>query len=309
MRRFLWSHTRVGGTPLEYTGTGVELFVGFLVVFVGLLLPIGVLFRLDEILGLDVVTQGLINLLLFAIIGFLSGIAIFRARRYRLSRTRWRGIRGSMTGSSVAFGWFYFWSIPSIGVAFGWLYPWRNVRLWERLVDHTQIGDKTMSFGGSTAGLYGRFVVLWLVAIAVVGQFQWTVTQLSGIESGATSTQAAGEGVLWLLLLLLIGLPIYAWYKAKEIRHLVKDTRFLGVRFTFEPSAGQLLRLVIPNTLLTVLSIGLLSPIAQWRYMRFVCRHLRNLDPINWYLIAQSSAAAPTSGEGLADAFDAGGAF
>ncbi|MBM3502426.1 MAG: DUF898 domain-containing protein [Alphaproteobacteria bacterium] len=103
VRRFLWSHTRVGGTPLEYTGTGVELFVGFLVVFVGLLLPIGVLFRLDEILGLDVVTQGLINLLLFAIIGFLSGIAIFRARRYRLSRTRWRGIRGSMTGSSVAF--------------------------------------------------------------------------------------------------------------------------------------------------------------------------------------------------------------
>src|SRR5436190_23866345 len=29
-RRFIWRHMEVGGSPLEYTGTGGELFVGYL---------------------------------------------------------------------------------------------------------------------------------------------------------------------------------------------------------------------------------------------------------------------------------------
>ena len=39
MRRFLWAGTEVEGEPLEYTGTAVELLIGFLMAL-GILVPI-----------------------------------------------------------------------------------------------------------------------------------------------------------------------------------------------------------------------------------------------------------------------------
>ena len=41
VRRLLWAHIRFDGQPLEYTGNGLEIFVGFLKVVLLILLPIG----------------------------------------------------------------------------------------------------------------------------------------------------------------------------------------------------------------------------------------------------------------------------
>lgn len=40
VRKRLWSFTRLNGEPLEYTGTGKELFLGFLIVFFAFVLPL-----------------------------------------------------------------------------------------------------------------------------------------------------------------------------------------------------------------------------------------------------------------------------
>src|SRR5262245_27829204 len=45
-RRYLWAHTRILGSELEWTGTGTELLFGFLLalpIFVPLLLAAGIL--------------------------------------------------------------------------------------------------------------------------------------------------------------------------------------------------------------------------------------------------------------------------
>lgn len=99
VRKRLWSFTRIDGEPLEYTGTGKELFLGFLIVFAAFILPlmaagiaVALLFRsYSAALPLY---QGAVYLLIFLLIGN----AMYRAQRYRLSRTRWRGIRGALTG-------------------------------------------------------------------------------------------------------------------------------------------------------------------------------------------------------------------
>src|ERR1700682_6412040 len=41
-RRFLWANTEIGGDSLEYTGTAMELFLGFLMA-IALLVPVYVL--------------------------------------------------------------------------------------------------------------------------------------------------------------------------------------------------------------------------------------------------------------------------
>src|SRR5215469_3511359 len=43
MRRFLWASTEVAGETLEYTGTGLELLLGFLIA-IAILIPVYALF-------------------------------------------------------------------------------------------------------------------------------------------------------------------------------------------------------------------------------------------------------------------------
>jgi uncharacterized membrane protein YjgN (DUF898 family) len=86
-RRYLWSKTRFIDDQLEWTGTGGELFIGFIVAFFLLGIPLFVL---------QLIAQGLIfqdQKLIAGIVGFvvyilllcLAGFAVFRGLRYRHS--------------------------------------------------------------------------------------------------------------------------------------------------------------------------------------------------------------------------------
>ena len=49
--------------------------------------------------------------MLYLLFFLVVGNAMYRAQRYRLSRTEWRGIRGGLVGSPGAYGWTYFWTL------------------------------------------------------------------------------------------------------------------------------------------------------------------------------------------------------
>jgi uncharacterized membrane protein YjgN (DUF898 family) len=87
-RRFLWSNTEMLGDPLEYTGTARELLIGFLI-------AVAILIPFYAFIFLLALTQGFIGQLAgvigFALATVLGHYAVYRARRYRLSRTVFRG--------------------------------------------------------------------------------------------------------------------------------------------------------------------------------------------------------------------------
>src|SRR6059036_4136891 len=102
VRRFMLSQTAFEGDRFAYHGTGKELLLGFVkaVLFVGL--PITALSAVARLSGdktIYVATQAFTSLLVFLFIP----IAMIGARRYRLSRTSWRGIRFSFRGQVWAF--------------------------------------------------------------------------------------------------------------------------------------------------------------------------------------------------------------
>ena len=100
VRRFLWSNTEIAGETLEYTGTAVELLLGFLVA-IALLIPVYAGFFLA---ALDLGVLGkLSGVIAFAALGVLGQYAIYRARRYRLTRTIYRGLRFHQKGSAWSF--------------------------------------------------------------------------------------------------------------------------------------------------------------------------------------------------------------
>ena len=100
IRRHLWSNTVIDGDAAEYTGRGRELLIGFLIAM-AILMPIYLGYFL---IGIEAERwQALASFPLIAAFYVFGQFAIYRARRYRLTRTVWRGVRFWMTGS----GWAY----------------------------------------------------------------------------------------------------------------------------------------------------------------------------------------------------------
>ena len=151
IRRHLWSNTSIDGDAAEYTGRGKELLIGFLFAL-AILVPIYLAYFL---IGIEFERwQGFASTPLFISFYAFGQFAIFRARRYRLTRTVWRGVRFWMTGS----GWLYalqsiLWGVLVIAT-FGITYPWREAALERYKIRHTHYGDLQGRFEGTGWSLF-----------------------------------------------------------------------------------------------------------------------------------------------------------
>ena len=138
VRRYLWANTEIAGETLEYTGTPLELLLGFLVA-VAILIPVYAGFFLAALdLGIFGKLSGVIA---FAALGVLGQYAVYRARRYRLTRTIYRGLRFHQSGSA----WRYalrasLWWIAT-GITFGLAYPFQLASLERYKMRNTFYGD------------------------------------------------------------------------------------------------------------------------------------------------------------------------
>lgn len=162
LRRFFWSRTLVDGSPGEYTGTGKELFLGFLVAL-ALLVPVYLGLFLVSLLvpPLAPLSAPLSFLVLFA----LGQYALYRGRRYRAMRTLWRGIRLGQDGSGLAYaaralGWWLV-VILSLGLAF----PFMRASLERYRIRHTLVGTERMDSTARGRSILGPWLLLYAVAL------------------------------------------------------------------------------------------------------------------------------------------------
>jgi uncharacterized membrane protein YjgN (DUF898 family) len=168
MRRFMWANTTVDGESLEYTGTPTEILLGFLAA-IGILVPIYALIFVGT-LELGLVSQ-FSSLLGFGVLAAFGQFAVYRARRYRLTRTVLRGVRFHQTGSAAGYAlravtW---WLLNTLTL--GLSYPWAAANLERYKMRHTFYGDVAGQFVGREGVLLLRGIPIWaaIVAPAVAG--------------------------------------------------------------------------------------------------------------------------------------------
>src|SRR5277367_2264875 len=160
IRRHLWSNTHLEGDAAEYTGRGKELLIGFLFAL-AILVPIYLAYFL---IGVEVERfKAFASFPLFLFFYLFGQFAIYRARRYRLTRTVWRGVRFWMDGS----GWAYaaraaLWALLTI-LTLGLILPWREAALERYKMRHCHYGDLQGSFKGRGSELFKRGWKLWVV--------------------------------------------------------------------------------------------------------------------------------------------------
>ena len=113
IRKYIWSATSDGQDSFEYTGTGLEKFLGFLAAIVVLAIYLGIVQLGLSYLGLSLIGEATtaageiaqvaaFYIALFAVAPLML-FARYRARRYKAARTRWRGIRFGMENGAWGF--------------------------------------------------------------------------------------------------------------------------------------------------------------------------------------------------------------
>jgi len=316
VRKHIWSCIHVNGEPLEYTGEGMELFKGFLVVFGLIILPFIVLTAALHLAYGDnspaaSAVSGIFGLFIYSMIGF----AIYKARRYQLTRTQWRGIRGDLAGSAMTYSLLYFGNMMAKGMSLGWATPVMNTVLQEHITNDMRFGDAAFKFRGPAGPLYPTYALCWflflvvlIISVMVIGGM------LAGMDAAMSGTRSEkdfamlGVGIVVVLLAFLaymvIWPAIWSIYWAKQIRTFAEYTRFDGAQFKLNATAGSLIGLTVINFLILVFTLGTFWPFIQQRNFRFIADRLKLEGAIDVDRIRQSMLAMPKRGEGLADAFD-----
>src|SRR6202043_1231330 len=162
IRRHLWSNTLIEGNAAEYTGRGKELLIGFLFA-IAIIVPIYLAYFL---VGLEAErAKAFASFPLFLFFYLFGQFAIYRARRYRLTRTVWCGVRFWMSGSGLAYaGRAALWGLLMI-LTLGLILPWREAALERYKMRHSYYGDLQGSFEGTGWEFFKRGWWLWLVAM------------------------------------------------------------------------------------------------------------------------------------------------
>jgi uncharacterized membrane protein YjgN (DUF898 family) len=255
VRKYVMSQTEFDGDRFAYHGTGKELLIGWLKAVVLLAIPI---------IALVCFSAGAFVFLVFA--AFMP-IAIVNARRYRFSRTSWRGIRFSFRGGVFEFykvsikGWLL--TVVTLGIA----YPiWQNWRQ-NFLVSHSYYGNKNFSYDGNGKDCIWPFALHLLLSIPTFG-------------------------ICWL------------WYWARMQRYYWDHTTFNDARFRSSVTGGGVLKLLLVNLCFLIFTLGIAWSWVMVRNARYFTTHLGLEGALDTETIVQEAQPASATGDILSGFFD-----
>lgn len=339
-RRYFWSQTRFIDDRLEWTGTGKELFTGFIAVIFLLLLPLIVLQFVVQALILQdqKLLAALFGILAYLGLLYLVGIAIFRALRYRLSRTRWHGIRGGSDDNGLRFGFSYFWKSIAGFLPLGLLIPRASVSLWRERWNAMSFGPHPFRSSAQWEGLMKRYLLLYLAPFILF---------IGGLVVGASPGSAM---VLTILFAFYVVLPLLALgYYAAYLREVIGTLSLASLDFAFSARTKHWLVFYLVNMVIYALAfivaaglffaltgfsltenlqpnaagganpmlgialfvtilipVSLVGPIIRFRTWRFFVAHLEASGEIRLTDFVQSETRSAKHGEGLFESLDVG---
>lgn len=254
LRRHIWSSTQVRGEGFEYTGTGMEKFLGFLIAIVVLAVYLAVVNLILFALGLEFVSEPtnqaemvgqliLIYANFFALLPLIY-FAEYRSMRYKLARTRFRGIRFGMESAAGGYVWRALLLSLVTLISLGTLWPLMSFRLDKYMTDRAYYGDGLFEQAGKWTALY-RFMLPFGIGIALI--------VLGGIMANATD-----GGGMSVLLMIAGGLTFYfglIYYQVRTSAYLTSNRVLDGkIGFNSNPSVGSIIGIIIGGGLVVGLA-------------------------------------------------------
>ena len=275
-RRYLWSRSRFVDEPLEWAGTGMELFIGALLVL-GL---IGLPFFLSSFAIQALAMRGyeaaavILQIAVFLAVFYLVGVAVFRGLRYRLSRTRWRGIRGGSDDAGFGYGLSYMWKTIVGYIPLGLAVPWSMTSLWNERWNKMSFGPHKFEANAEYGNIFARYLLFYLApfVFVIVGIIAAATGALAGFGLGGEDAGLGGAmlGLMLGFLFAYLGLGLIAMaFYAKYYREVVGATSWHKLQFQFNASTLDWFKLLIGDIALVILTLGIGAIFLTYRHWKF----------------------------------------
>jgi uncharacterized membrane protein YjgN (DUF898 family) len=261
VRRYLIGQSAFERDRFAYHGTGPELFRGFLKAVLVFFLPVA-LVQIGAVLSRDewvmVASRIVTSIAFFAFVP----VAVVGARRYRLSRTSWRGIRFSFDGRAKEYARFFVRSSMLTPLTLGLYYPIFHARNHAFMVSHSHFGQRAFQFDGRPRDTFRPFLLCALLVLPTLG-LSW----------------------IWLL----------AWRR----RYYWEHTAFDAARFCCTVTAARLLGLYLVNAVLLIVTLGFAWPWVRARNARFAFDNLVLQGTIDLAAIVPTASTASATGDAV----------
>jgi uncharacterized membrane protein YjgN (DUF898 family) len=218
LRRWYWRSTAVAGDGFEYRGTPGELFIGFLIAL-AVTLPLYFAGALAALFIASEATTSLITLGGIILLVVLAQYGAYRARRFRMTRTVWRGVRLDQGGSA----WRYarvsiLWGLATL-FSLGLTLPLFRRSIEGMKIANTRFGTASGRFSVPVGGLMLRWVPVWLVIVlTIIGAVALFIAAAAEPDGTPDQRAAAGFGFLLMLAGLAISCAAWPFYRAAEFR-------------------------------------------------------------------------------------------
>jgi uncharacterized membrane protein YjgN (DUF898 family) len=271
---YFWGKVKVWGYLLgqaefekdrfTYHGTGKELFVGFLKALLIFGVPIALLNFGPELMQLGGSGRMVATFLVYGVVLLLIPFAMVGARRYRLSRTSWRGIRFSFRGQVWEFTKLFLGGFFLSVLTLGFYYPFFSTRQYGFMTANSYLGNQRFNFDGKGRELFGPYVLALVLTLPTLGLYWY-------------------------------------WYLAKKQRFFWEHTTFGSARFRYTATGKALMNLHAGNMILLLLTVGMGWSWVVIRRVRFAFNYLFLEGALDLESIKQQAQAASATGESLTD--------
>lgn len=252
--KYHYQSSELDESRFQFHATGMEVFRGFIKIYVILILLYAYLF-----FGLQTENEFIISVALGAFYLFFILIipfAIHGAVRYRASRSSWRGIYFKYLGSRKELFYIYIKGVILTILTLGIYGPWLQVKLRKYVFQNLRFGNISFDFHGSGGSLF------WIN--------------------------------LKLVFLFYITLGIYSfWYYKNLWEFFIENTSITQndqqLRLRFHMSPGDVFELLVVNFLLIAFTLGLATPWVTVRTLNFFFRFSELEGALDTTAISQSS--------------------
>jgi uncharacterized membrane protein YjgN (DUF898 family) len=268
VRRYILSQTELEGDRFAYHGTGKELWRGFTRGFLLYWLPV-ILVNVAAAAFLAETGSTVAGALTTLSLLIVVPLAMVGSRRYRLSRTSWRGIRFSFRGSRREFVTLFVTGVLLSVITLGLYTPLFMVKKHRYMLANSYFGTLRAEFDGQNRGLFGSFFLALLLTPFTLG-------------------------LTWF------------WFAARKRRYLWAHTTLGSARFDCAVTGGRLLALHAINGMLLLLTLGLARSWVVVRTARFTLTYLTLVGSLDLDAVEQDAQAASATGDVLAGFLDAG---
>ncbi|WP_210397477.1 YjgN family protein [Motiliproteus sediminis] len=279
--QYFYGNTEVAGSRFAYHAKPLTILKGRIIAVV-LFVAYSLISQLNPIAGLA---------LALAILAVLPWI-IVRSLKFNRRVTAWRNLRFGFDGEIwPAFKAFVFWPLAGV-FSLGLLMPLALYKQQQFIVDNSRYGTEPFQLTPCGKAFYMIFVGafgIFMVAFALMFGLNFLLPPLAP------------------LVMLVAYLYVFAFISVRKTNLIFNNSALRGGDFDFscDWSDGSYIKLMLVNTLLTLLTLGFYYPWAKVRVAQYKADHLQlNAHADLEGFIAGETENVSALGEEMGDVFD-----